>query len=224
MFAPVEAVHPLLKPLCRLVAAERAPGNTCSTTRDGVGTGCGRGGGGTSSFGAVFTSFARAASKRRSLSACRFLELDFSINVILSSRTGDSVSIPAFVVEALRKQHRAQSERRLAAAVAWSDHDLVLDDGIGGPLRTVNVSGQFADLVRRAALHGRLHDLRHAWVSQLLARGVPIITVSRMAGHSTAAFTIDRYGHLMSGAGEVAAAAIQEALGDVISAGTVDRR
>ena len=43
----------------------------------------------------------------------------------------------------------------------------------------------------------RLHDLRHAWVSDLLAKGVPPLDVSRAAGHATSSFTMDRYGHLM---------------------------
>ncbi len=42
----------------------------------------------------------------------------------------------------------------------------------------------------------RLHDLRHAFCSALLGAGVPVLDVSRIAGHASAAFTMDRYGHL----------------------------
>jgi len=39
------------------------------------------------------------------------------------------------------------------------------------------------------------HDMRHTAVSHWIAAGVPVLNVSRWAGHS--AFTLDRYGHLI---------------------------
>lgn len=48
------------------------------------------------------------------------------------------------------------------------------------------------DGVRRA----RLHDLRHSAASHLARQGFGLIAVSRIMGHSSAAFTADVYGFL----------------------------
>lgn len=51
--------------------------------------------------------------------------------------------------------------------------------------------------VRQAGLEGlRFHDLRHTYVSLLIRAGANVKEVSTWAGHSTVAFTLDRYGHL----------------------------
>jgi len=52
----------------------------------------------------------------------------------------------------------------------------------------------------------RPHDLRHANASFLLRQGVPLLTVSRMLGHSTIATTADTYAHLAPGMPKDAAA------------------
>jgi integrase len=51
--------------------------------------------------------------------------------------------------------------------------------------------------VRATGLDGlRFHDLRHTYVSLLIRAGANAKEVSTWAGHSTVAFTLDRYGHL----------------------------
>ena len=45
----------------------------------------------------------------------------------------------------------------------------------------------------------RWHDLRHTFVSLLIAQGVNVKAIAAQAGHSSAAFTLDVYGHLMPG-------------------------
>jgi len=52
--------------------------------------------------------------------------------------------------------------------------------------------------VRRAGLPPlRLHDVKHTGVAFLAAAGVDPSEISRRAGHSSVAFTYDRYGHLL---------------------------
>ena len=51
--------------------------------------------------------------------------------------------------------------------------------------------------VARAGLEGlRFHDLRHTFVALWVAAGANVKEVSVRAGHSSVAFTLDRYGHL----------------------------
>ena len=51
----------------------------------------------------------------------------------------------------------------------------------------------------------RLHDLRHTYVSLLLAQNVPPKDVQVMAGHADFSTTMNIYGHLMPGAQKEAA-------------------
>jgi integrase len=51
--------------------------------------------------------------------------------------------------------------------------------------------------VSKAGVEGlRFHDLRHTFVSLWVALGRNAKEVSKVAGHSSVAFTLDRYGHL----------------------------
>lgn len=42
-----------------------------------------------------------------------------------------------------------------------------------------------------------LHELRHSHCTYLLAKGVNILVVSKLMGHHSPAFTLERYGHLV---------------------------
>jgi integrase len=56
------------------------------------------------------------------------------------------------------------------------------------------------------------HSLRHTHASMLINAGADILTISRRLGHSKAAITLDTYGHLIGGADEAAAGAIEGVL------------
>lgn len=69
--------------------------------------------------------------------------------------------------------------------------------GEGRPLDAQNVvNGFFKPLLVRAGLPPiRFHDLRHSCLSLLAQRGEPIRDLQALAGHATAAFTLQRYTH-----------------------------
>ena len=75
------------------------------------------------------------------------------------------------------------------------------------------VTGRFRRLAKIHAPGTRLHDLRHFAASQLLAAGVPVKTVSGRLGHSSAAMTLDVYGHHVGAADQVAADVLGNLLG-----------
>ena len=52
----------------------------------------------------------------------------------------------------------------------------------------------------------RLHDLRHSRITNLLEAGANPVAVSRMAGHASVQFTLDRYGHVRDDAAMALAA------------------
>ena len=71
--------------------------------------------------------------------------------------------------------------------------DLVFP-GADGESRLVAIKTAWATLRIKAKIpHRRFHDLRHSFVSRLLAAGVPIAVVGQLVGHSTQQMT-DMYG------------------------------
>ena len=53
-------------------------------------------------------------------------------------------------------------------------------------------------LLKKANLpHVRFHDLRHSAASLLIARGVQLVEVSQLLGHSELRVTADLYAHLL---------------------------
>ena len=68
----------------------------------------------------------------------------------------------------------------------------------GGPLRATAFRNRiWHPATARAGLSGlRVHDLRHPAVALWIAAGANPKQVSVRAGHTSVAFTLDRYGHL----------------------------
>jgi integrase len=115
-----------------------------------------------------------------------------------TDRARRTVALPPITVEILRRHRKEQAERRLLAGEAWQDVDFVTDQGDGGPLSPDAVSRAFYRLVRALGLPGlRLHDLRHAYATTLLAAGVHPKIASEALGHSSVAFTMDVYSHVL---------------------------
>jgi integrase len=119
------------------------------------------------------------------------------------------VPVPAETVAALRAHRARQHADRLAAGTAWLDTDLVLTTHVGGPLEPRNVNRSWYAVRTRAGLDGvRLHDLRHACASFLLAAGASPRTVMKTLGHSQIGLTMNTYTHVLP---EVERAAIDAA-------------
>lgn len=59
----------------------------------------------------------------------------------------------------------------------------------------------------------RVHDLRHACASLLLAQGVDARTIMETLGHSTITMTLDTYAHVMQTTLQAAADRMDDALG-----------
>lgn len=81
----------------------------------------------------------------------------------------------------------------------------------GGPLRVPQWRQRFwRPAVRAAGLEPlRPHDLRHTAVALWIAAGANLKEVARRAGHTSVAFTLDRYGHLYPGADEALSARLE---------------
>src|SRR5215212_10246537 len=107
------------------------------------------------------------------------------------------VGLPQQAVSALNSHRKRQLEEKLRAGPLYQDGGLVFASGQGKPLDAQNVVNRhYKPLLKRAGLPPvRFHDLRHSCLSLLAQRGEPIRDLQALAGHATAAFTLQRYTH-----------------------------
>lgn len=101
---------------------------------------------------------------------------------------------------ALRAWRDRQKAEREEWPGAWPAHGLVFTLEDGSALHPDYLSRGFHSLSKKAKTPEiRLHDLRHTHASLLIADGVPVKVVSERLGHSTPAFTMTVYQHVLPG-------------------------
>jgi len=94
-----------------------------------------------------------------------------------------------------------------------TEDDLVLSNPNGTAIDPGTLTHNFAKIARKAGLSGtRFHDLRHTFASLMLLAGIHPKIVSEMLGHSTVAFTLDVYSHVIKGLGQAAMKRLDEVL------------
>jgi integrase len=130
-----------------------------------------------------------------------------------------SVSIPASVVAELRQHWRQQQEMRLHLGIGRaSREDLAFPRPDGSPWPPDFISSEWYRTIRVLKLPKvTLHALRHTHVSQLIASGLDIVSVSRRIGHANPTVTLSVYAHLFGNTDEKAAAVVERALSAVLS-------
>jgi integrase len=109
------------------------------------------------------------------------------------------------LVEAWRLKAKT---RALAVGARLTPTGYVLSDDPAGrtPWRPDLASKRFRRLCLNTGVEGvRLHDLRHAAATTLLAAGVDLATVSARLGHSRSSTTLDVYAHVPRGGDDRAA-------------------
>lgn len=111
------------------------------------------------------------------------------------------VDLDADTLERLEAHRREQLKQRLAVGTAYDKElDLVFATPLGAPIRPSSVSAHFRSLARSLGFDTmRYHDTRHTHATLLLKAGVPPHVVSERLGHSTVAFTLDRYAWVLPG-------------------------
>jgi integrase len=114
--------------------------------------------------------------------------------------------------------------RTVAVLTTWRDrprpdrkrptaNDFVFTHPDGGPIHPDLFSQTWSRLMEKSDVRRiRLHDLRHTHASILLKAGVPVKVVSERLGHSSPAFTMTVYQHVLPGMQADAAAAFGAAV------------
>ncbi|MDH2429289.1 tyrosine-type recombinase/integrase [Sphaerisporangium sp. TRM90804] len=117
-----------------------------------------------------------------------------------TSRSRRAVPVPEPTLAALRKHKREQAAEQLAAGERWKSSGLVFASTIGTPIEPGNLSTRWRKTRAKAGLDWlRLHDLRHACASFLIACGASPRTVMKTLGHSQIGLTMNTYAHVLPG-------------------------
>ena len=86
-------------------------------------------------------------------------------------------------------------------------NELVLSRPDGSPVNPTTSSARATKAWRRVGLNPiTIHEARHTFASLMIAAGVNARALSPYMGHAAVTITYDRYGHLMPGNEEEAAA------------------
>ena len=133
------------------------------------------------------------------------------------------ITLPDIAIDALREHRKRLLELRIKLGIGkLGPDDLLFPNLDGGPLRPSTVSSDWGDLAARIGMPEiTFHGLRHTHVSQLIANGVDIVTISKRLGHAKPSVTLAIYAHMFTTDDSKAAAAINAALNEVSGANWV---
>jgi integrase len=138
-------------------------------------------------------------------------ELDLAdVKTPTSRRT---IDLDERTVAVLRAWRKRQLEEQLLVGRRDDEDALVFAQANGSPVHPDYFSQVFERHVARSELPRiRLHDLRHTHATILLQAGVPVKVVSERLGHSSPAFTMSVYQHVLPGMQADAAATFSDAV------------
>lgn len=116
-----------------------------------------------------------------------------------TERSTRPIALGSHMMALLRAWQAEQALQREVAGTQWEDHDLVFCTRTGSLLSPRNVARAFKQDLQRAGLPTTLHPhcLRHTMASHWLAAGQSIKVVSERLGHTSVAFTLQTYAHLL---------------------------
>jgi integrase len=110
-----------------------------------------------------------------------------------------SIQLGEGTLQVLRIHREHQQLQKAVVGQRWHENDLIFPSSVGTPMDPSNLRLDFNRLIEKAGIPKvRFHDLRHSCASLMLNRGIPVIVVSKILGHSKPSITLDLYGHLYS--------------------------
>jgi integrase len=127
---------------------------------------------------------------------------------VKTDRSRRSVELDPETIVTLGHHRRAQLEERMALGLA-SRPEMMFTQPDGSLLDPEGVSRTFTRHVKVSGLPRiTFHGLRHSHATHLIKAGTHVKVIADRLGHSSASFTLDRYGHVLRGMGADAAVAV----------------
>ncbi len=103
------------------------------------------------------------------------------------------------ILEELQTHKVKQEESKSIQSESWRENDLIFSTSKGTPFSQSNLMRDYYKILKKSNLPKlRFHDLRHTAASLMINRGIPIVVVSRILGHSMPSVTLNIYSHCVS--------------------------
>ena len=142
---------------------------------------------------------------------------EFRMVPLKTERSRRTIELSPTTVQRLREHRAAQNATQLELGEEWEDHDLVFPAERGRYWHRGTFYLGYRELVDASGIEKprevNFHTLRHTAASQWIAAGADLLTVSRRLGHASASFTLDVYGHMLTGQQGPAAEALDHLIG-----------
>ena len=177
-------------------------------------------------------------ARRGEALALRWNDIDFHANMVRIERSLEQtkgrlgikspktkhgrrkITISRWLSAELRSHRARQDERRLTLGAGRAPDDSPVFARWNGELRDPNrLSQDFGNVMTKLGIDCTLHGLRHTHVSQLIASGLDVLTISRRIGHASPAITLSVYGHMFANT-DARAAEVLDATFAKITGGT----
>jgi integrase len=128
-----------------------------------------------------------------------------------TQRSRRSFKLSPDAVAALRIVRDRQGSERQVLGESYCGHDLVFATPTGTPSDPSGTLKRFRSALRAAGLYDRytFHSLRHTAATTMLTAGISAKVVADRLGHSSPAFTLERYAHAVRALDEDAADRLQ---------------
>lgn len=121
------------------------------------------------------------------------------------------VSIPDFLITALKQHKKNQSELRLKLANKYNNHNLVFCDEFGNYLNKDKITYPYKKILKENNISNKkFHDLRHTYATRLFELGESPKTVQELLGHSNISITLNTYTHVLQDMKESAASKLND--------------
>lgn len=129
-----------------------------------------------------------------------------------SDKSKRAIPLPAFAIEAIKRQLEYRSAIRESAGEKWTESGMLFTTGNGTPISPRNLIRHFKEVLETVGLPEiRFHDFsRHTHATLLLQAGVHPKVVQERLGHSQISLTMDVYSHVLPSMQEEASSKIND--------------